>query len=200
MTDASRLLRHGAPALAKRGDLRFAVERIAAYTPADDGYRDEQIAQRDRTLAFCAEHDDALVRECLEGHLTASAILLDASGERGLFTLHKKLKKWLQLGGHCDGDANLAGVALREAWEESGIDGLAVDPSPIRVDVHTIPEYKGVPEHLHLDTSFVVHAPRDARVVMSDESDDLAWMSLDEAQRAGVEENVLRMFARAVGR
>jgi 8-oxo-dGTP pyrophosphatase MutT (NUDIX family) len=197
----ARLLLLGDPALAPRAELAHAVARIAAYVPADDARAAEQAAERDRTLAFCAAHSDALHRTCLAGHLTASAIVLDAAGERGLFTLHRKLGKWLQLGGHCDGDANLPAVALREATEESGLAGLAVDPTVIRVDVHGIPAHAGVPAHLHLDTSFVVRAPTnaaDARTSVSDESRALAWLTHAEALARGVEENVLWMFARAL--
>jgi len=194
----------GDPRLAPTGDLAVAVRTLAAYVPTGDRAA-EQRAERDRTLAFCAEHADALHRSCLAGHLTASAIVLDATGERGLFTLHRKLGKWLQLGGHCDGDANLPAVALREADEESGLAGLVVDPRVIRVDVHVIPEFDGgsgvVPEHLHLDTSFTVHAPVAAAAgaeVVSDESHELAWFTLAEATERGVEPNVLWMFERAL--
>jgi 8-oxo-dGTP pyrophosphatase MutT (NUDIX family) len=195
----------GDPALRANGELAFAERILAAYEPRGDRAA-EQRAERDRVLAFCREHPDALHRSSIEGHLTASAIVLDAAGARGLFTHHKKLGKWLQLGGHCDGDANLPAVALREAHEESGLDGLTVDPAVIRVDVHAIPEHRSpsgvVPEHLHLDTSFVVRAPvaaADGAEAASDESHELAWMTLAEAEARGVEPNVLWMFARALG-
>ena len=190
---APRLLRAGDPELEPRADLAYAAELLAAYAPADAAQR----AERDRMLAFCAEHPDALHRSCLAGHLTASALVVDHAGERALLTLHRKLGKWLQLGGHCDGDANLPAVALREAVEESGIAELAVDPRPLAVDVHTIPLYAGVPEHLHLDTSYLVRAPQGAVEQRSAESHELAWLTPAEAERLGVEPNVLRLFAAA---
>jgi 8-oxo-dGTP pyrophosphatase MutT (NUDIX family) len=191
---APRLLAQGDPELAPRADLAFAVRHLASYAPLDPAQR----AERDRVLAFCAEHGDALHRSSLAGHLTASALLVDHAGERALLTLHRKLGKWLQLGGHCDGDANLPAVALREASEESGIASLRVDPRPIDVDVHVIPAYGDVPEHLHLDTSYVVRAPAGAVPVKSDESHELAWFTAADVERENLEPSLRRLF-RAAG-
>jgi 8-oxo-dGTP pyrophosphatase MutT (NUDIX family) len=156
---------------------------------------------RDRMLAFIDEHpDDAHLRSCVPGHLTASALVLDASGERALLTHHRKLGRWLQLGGHCDGDANLAAVALREATEESGIAELAIDPVPIDVDIHTIPARKGESEHLHLDTRFLVRAPDGAAERASEESLELRWFDRDEAARIETDESVRRLLRIAFGR
>jgi len=146
-------------------------------------------------LAFIAAHpSDAHLRTCLAGHLTASALVIDARGERALLTFHKKLGRWLQLGGHCDGDANLAGAALREAREESGIEDLAIDPDPIDVDIHVIPARPGEPEHLHLDTRFRVFAAPGAREVISEESLDLAWFTRAEVERLATDDSVRRLF------
>jgi len=105
-------------------ELARARDTVAGYEPADV----DQIAERDRILAFIDEHPDSLVRSCKLGHLTASGLLIDHAGERALLTLHRKLGRWLQLGGHVDGDGDLAAAALREAIEESGIDAIEVDP------------------------------------------------------------------------
>src|SRR5262245_44683541 len=151
-------------------------------------------------LAFVDEHPlDAHRRTLLVGHLTASAIVLDPRGERVLLTLHGKLGLWLQLGGHCDGDANLPGVALREATEESGIDDLAIDPVPIDLDIHPIPARPGEPEHLHLDTRFLVLAGDGARERRSEESRDLRWFTEAEARRIDTDDSVRRLFAIAFG-
>lgn len=171
---------------------------IANYAP----WNEEQASARERMLAFIDEHPcDAHLRSSLTGHLTASALVVDARRERGLLTFHKKLGRWLQLGGHCDGDANLAGVALREASEESGIAGLAIDPEPIDLDVHVIPARttrtgEVEPEHLHLDTRFVVHAPPDAVLAMSDESLDLRWFTPRELDSITTDGSVKRLFDR----
>jgi 8-oxo-dGTP pyrophosphatase MutT (NUDIX family) len=166
-----------AAALAFNGDASFARQILEAYVPKSADQQDARTCM----LEFMNEHPcDAHLRECAPGHLTASAILLHPDKRRGLFTHHKKLGRWLQLGGHCDGDANLPAVALREAWEESGIEGLTIEPTPIDLDIHLIPERPGEEAHVHLDTRFLIHAPKDASYVVSDESHDLAWLTLDE--------------------
>ena len=129
----SGLLAEGAPELTPRPGLGHARELLAGWRAPDA----ERERLRLQTLAFLAEHpEDGHRRSCPAGHLVASGLVLDAAGGRFLLALHRKLGRWLQLGGHCDGDANLAAVALRECREESGLDGLAVDPVPVDLDVH----------------------------------------------------------------
>jgi len=132
--------------------------------------------------ALLGEGTGAFVRERLGGHFTASAWLVSADGGRALLTHHRKLDRWLQLGGHADGDCDLARVALKEAEEESGLRGLALVPGVFDLDRHWIPEHKGVPAHWHYDVRYVVRA-QDEGYVVSDESHDLAWRPV--AQLAG---------------
>lgn len=190
--------------LSGEAGLDVARAIVAGYEPHDAA----QAAERERILAFIDAHpgpqDDALVRSCLDGHLTAAAVLLDAAGERFLLTHHKKLDRWLQLGGHADGDGNLARVALKEGLEESGIEGLVVDPRPVDVDVHTIPvrtrsDGTVEPEHLHLDVRFVVRAPAGASYAVSEESHDLGWFGPDELDGLGLDDSVTRLFRLAFG-
>jgi 8-oxo-dGTP pyrophosphatase MutT (NUDIX family) len=129
-------------------------------------------------LALLGDAENPFVRERLAGHFTASAWLVDRSGQRILLTHHRKLGLWLQLGGHADGDRDLARVALREAEEESGLAGLRVEPAIFDLDRHRIPEYKGVPAHWHYDVRYVVHAGGDEAFVVSDESHALAWRDI----------------------
>ena len=178
-------------------DLGRARQILLAYAAQDA----EQEGVRHRILDFIDAHpQDAHERTCLEGHLTGSVFLLDHKRERVLLTLHRKLGKWLQLGGHCDGDANLVNVALREAQEESGILEITIDHDPIDLDVHTIPENRGVPEHLHLDVRFVAYAPKGARKVISRESLKLSWMPLGEVAGLTDEISVLRPILRLLQR
>jgi 8-oxo-dGTP pyrophosphatase MutT (NUDIX family) len=139
------------------------------------------------------------LRTRLEGHLTASALVVDHERTCALLTHHKKLGRWLQLGGHCDGDANLVHVALREALEESGIEGLSIEDVPIDVDVHVIPRRGEEPEHLHLDTRFVVFAPEGARAVLSEESNELRWVRPGEIDRIETDASVRRLFGAIFG-
>lgn len=117
-------------------------------------------------------------RERLEGHFTGSSWLVSGDGRRVLLTHHRKLGRWLQLGGHADGDEDLARVAVREAEEESGLSGLRVEPAIFDLDRHWIPERKDVPSHWHYDVRFVVHAGEGEAFVVSEESLDLAWRDI----------------------
>ncbi len=174
-------------------DLARARRLLQAYTTPDDA----QDEVRARMLAFVEAHpEDAHRRSCLEGHLTASTMLMDHARERVLLTLHRKLGIWLQLGGHCDGDANLVGAALREAQEESGIEAITIDPEILDLDIHVIPRHGDVPEHLHLDTRYVAFAAEGAREAISAESLDLRWFGLDELEGLGCDASMLRAAAR----
>ncbi|TWI11950.1 NUDIX hydrolase [Aerolutibacter ruishenii] len=129
-------------------------------------------------LELLADDADPFVRERLAGHFTASSWLVDATGTRALLTHHRKLARWLQLGGHADGDRDLANVALREAEEESGLTGLRVEPELFDLDRHWIPERGDVPGHWHYDARYVVRATGSEDFVVSEESLDLAWRDI----------------------
>lgn len=123
--------------------------------------------------------DDPYRRERLAGHLTASSWLVDRSGERVLLTHHRKLDRWLQLGGHADGDRDLSRVALREAEEESGLVGLVLEGDLFDLDRHWIPARAEVSGHWHYDARYVVRAGTREDFVVSAESLDLAWRDID---------------------
>ncbi|WP_405552969.1 NUDIX hydrolase [Streptomyces sp. NBC_01171] len=146
---------------------------------------------RDAYQAHLAAHPDGIWRSCEAGHLTASALVIDPEHGRVLLTLHKKLRMWLQMGGHCEpGDISMAGAALREATEESGIAGLTLLPGgPVRLDRHPIP----APCHWHLDVQYAVLAPRGAEQAISDESLDLRWFGYDEVASVA-DESVVRLL------
>ena len=153
-----------------------AVAVLRDWRPGDGVPGQESL--RHAVLAFLAARPDACSRSCAAGHLTASALLLDASGEHALLTLHPRVGRWLQLGGHVEpGDTTLAGAALREATEESGIEGLVLDDGPVHLDVHPVTCSLGVPTR-HLDVRYLVRAPAGARASISDESLDLRWWPL----------------------
>lgn len=147
----------------------------------------DQESLRQAFLGFLAAREDSCARSCEAGHLTASAVLLDAAGERVLLTLHPRVGRWLQLGGHCEPeDSTLAEAVLREAREESGMDGLTIDSAPVHLDVHPITCSLGLPTR-HFDVRYAVRAPEGAEPVRSHESDDLRWWPVD-ALPAGSED------------
>ncbi|MDT7789600.1 MAG: hypothetical protein QOF58_8019 [Pseudonocardiales bacterium] len=148
-----------------------AVSTLSRFTGQD--------ALKEAYLGFLAAREDACRRSCEPGHLTASALVLDATAEHALLTLHPRVGRWLQLGGHCEPeDVSLAAAALREATEESGMRGLRIEPTPIHLDVHPITCSLGKPTR-HFDVRFLVRAPMGAQPVRSAESVDLQWWPLD---------------------
>jgi 8-oxo-dGTP pyrophosphatase MutT (NUDIX family) len=148
---------------------------LGSWQPSDP----QQEALRHAFLGLLSARPDACLRECEPGHLTASAVVVDSTGERVLLTLHPRVGRWLQLGGHCErADSTLAGAALREATEESGIEGLVLDPEPAHLDVHPITCSLGKPTR-HFDVRFLIRAPRGAEPQRSAESVDLRWWPVD---------------------
>ena len=175
-------------------DPRHALCEMLTRHAAAHAERREAAA---RILEFVSSTPDCFRRTCLQGHITGSAWLLNPAGDKALLTLHRNLKRWMQLGGHADGDPDVLRVALREATEESGILGIRPLSAEIMdVDIHPIPARpdKGEPAHFHYDIRFLMQAPHE-RFAISDESDDLAWWSYADIQsrRAELDEAVLRL-------
>ena len=189
-----RLLAAGAPDLWPSDRLADARTAVAAAEVAPDAE-----GHRRTILDFIDVHDDALHRSCRTGHLTGSALVVDADGRRVVVLHHRKLDRWLQPGGHCDGDANLAAVALREATEETGIDGLRVLPVAVDLDVHEVAPPDDGP-HLHLDVRYLVHAPPGAEPAGNHESNDIRWASLDDLAGLELDEGTWRMVRHGLAR
>ena len=156
--------------------LRQSTITILTEWRAPDAGQD---SLRHAVLAFVLARADACLRECVPGHITASTLVLDDSGGRVLLTLHPRLGRWVQLGGHCeDDDADIVAAALREATEESGVSGLRIAPELAAIHVHPVTCSLGVPTR-HLDLQFVARAPAGAQIALSDESVDLRWWPAD---------------------
>jgi 8-oxo-dGTP pyrophosphatase MutT (NUDIX family) len=176
----------GDPRLAASSRLGDAWATIA--TVRHESLREERAMMR----MLLEERPAPLHREERPGHLTGSALVVDADAARTLMLFHTKLQIWVQPGGHADGDANLVAVARREAEEETGIDGLRIWPIPIDLDIHRVNPPKE-DAHLHYDVRFLTIAPRDAQVRANHESQDQRWVSETELAGLGVDEGTRRM-------
>lgn len=181
---------HAAGALEPVADLAVARRSVVEALPGDPVHE----AARRQILEFLDAHPDALHRTCELGHLTGSALVVDPRTREILLLFHAKVRRWLQPGGHADGDANLAHVALREATEETGIADLRVVTPALDLDVHVFRNASGPePEHLHLDVRHLVLAPRRPRVAANHESNGAAWVALDGLEDYDVDAGTLRM-------
>lgn len=150
---------------------------------------------RGEFLRHLSSYPDGVWRACVAGHITASTAVFDATGTQVLLTLHSKVKAWLQLGGHCEpGDETLAAAALREATEESGIDGLRLLPEPVQIDRHAVRCHPS--GSYHFDVQYVAYAPAGARHQISAESDDLRWFPADRLPEPA-DDVLRRLVARA---
>jgi len=148
----------------------------------------------ERTSRFVRAHPDCFERTLHHGHVTGSAWVVDPMLQRALLTHHRKLGLWVQLGGHADGDRDVARVAMREAREESGLTTLRlVHDTIFDVDVHEIPGRLDEPAHLHFDVRFLLLADPGEPLCLSPESRALEWCELDALEALGVDSSVLRM-------
>jgi len=147
-----------------------------------------------RLKNFITENEDCFERTLLIGHVTGSAWVVNQAGTHTLLTHHKKLNKWLQLGGHADGESDILAAAMREVDEESGLSEFkAVSGEIFDIDIHPIPARGDEPKHFHYDVRFAVQAVGSDDYVVSDESHDLQWIEVGDVASFNQETSVLRM-------
>jgi 8-oxo-dGTP pyrophosphatase MutT (NUDIX family) len=179
--------------LAPSTDLNDLVDELASLGAIDEQQEDVRTSM----LEFARAHPDALHRSCAEGHFTGSAVVVQQRTGRVVLLLHTKLRKWLQPGGHTDGEANLAVTALREATEETGIAGLRILPEPIDLDIHEV-RPPSEPPHLHHDIRYLVLAPEESMPVGNHESQSVRWFAPGDVSELGVDESVTRLVRRGL--
>ena len=164
---------------------------LQQHVPADNNER----AMHKATLAFVDQYPDCFERSLLVGHVTGSAWIVSPDRQQTLLIHHRKLDRWLQPGGHADGDPNMVAVSMREAQEETGLTSLLLaEPCIFDIDVHTIPARNGVPEHLHYDVRFLLEADPGEPLGTSSEIKNIGWFSLDEATNFTDSESILRLI------
>ena len=151
-------------------------------------------------LKFLDEETGYFLRNNYNGHFTGSAWIISPDKSYILMTHHKKLGKWIQLGGHADGESDLLKVALREAKEESGIQQFKVLSEEIfDLDIHGIPQNNSEPGHLHYDVRFLIEAdPTGEAVIISDESHDVTWIPLADVVKLNPEVSIQRMIKKTI--
>lgn len=159
------------------------IAMLDTHQPADEKERnDVQLIKE-----LIREHPNIINMNCEIGHITASAIVVNIKTHKILLHFHKRLNRWLQVGGHASYEIDMAIVALREAQEETGLPDLAFYPSdpttvPIDYDVHTIPQRGDIPEHLHLDFRYVLTTSQPTQLAPeSGESHTFRWLTFAEA-------------------
>lgn len=165
------------------------IDALLTYEPLDD----EELKFKNQFHTLL-QHPRCFHRDHLPGHLTGSAWIVDQTKKFVLLTHHVKLNKWLQPGGHADGDENIFAVALREAEEETGLTKFKLLHSGIfDIDIHTIPARKDFPEHLHYDVRFLFEANQQDELVITEESHNLKWFPLRDLETITDNASMLRM-------
>lgn len=148
---------------------------------------------------FLQSHPDALWRTCLDGHFTASALVVEEGTENFLVLHHTKLRKWLQPGGHVDGSNDFPQSALREASEETGIENLRVVEPFIDLDIHLVEPPKEQP-HIHLDIRYLVLAPQGSTFAPNHESTEMRWVTMADLPALQADESLWRLATRGLAR
>lgn len=167
------------------------IDLLESYTPATK----EESLHRETVITFIKQQPECFERSLAIGHVTASAWLLNKEKTHALLMHHTKLNRWLQLGGHCDGEANVLAVAVKEAQEESGVFGIEPLWHEIfDVDVHLIPANKREAEHFHYDIRFLLGVTSNEHVVQNNESKELRWISKKRDELPTNEPSITRMF------
>ncbi len=150
-----------------------------------------------RLIGFVLSNTACFERASKKGHVTGSAWVVNKKGTHVLLTHHKKLNKWLQLGGHADGDPDILSVALREVYEESGLEQIKVLSGGIfDIDIHQIPKRREEPEHFHYDIRYAIQVMGNEAYIVSDESHDLSWIEIKNLEQKTNDESMLRMASK----
>jgi 8-oxo-dGTP pyrophosphatase MutT (NUDIX family) len=167
----------------------YWIEKIYSYTSIFE----RELSYKLRFLNLISTYSNCFERSLLIGHITGSAFIVDESRRNVLLMHHTKLDKWLQPGGHCDGNTNVLAVAKKEVLEETGIRIETSEADIFDIDIHAIPERKGIPPHEHYDIRFLFEVPDGTAFIQNEESLALKWVPIDKITDFTMEESILRM-------
>lgn len=185
----------GSSARCAASDREKLLIDLKKYIPFDS-HEKEMVG---KVILLIENTPDCFHNNSFPAHMTASAWIIDNGLTHLLFTHHRKLNKWLQLGGHADGEENLVNAATREAMEESGLKSVRLAaPGIFDVDIHEIPARKDIPAHYHYDVRYLFKADKDEPLIVSDESHDLKWVAINEVEKYNSSRSILRMLEKTI--
>ncbi len=174
---------------------RLLLDKLSMYRASND----EEVRLLETTRQFIIENTRCFDRSLQIGHITGAAWILSLERTHVLLTHHRKLNKWLQLGGHADGDPDVLRVAIREAQEESGIsEFVPLSEDIFDIDVHEIPPHKNDPRHLHYDIRFLLAADMQIPLKITNESHDIQWIPINRVAEYTNESSILRMVRKSL--
>lgn len=168
-----------------------------AIVEALHAYREKFVDENDKVARFITYLKNAktfLGKTNSQGHITSSSWVVNKNKTKVLLTNHKKLDRWLQLGGHTEEGESLYESACREVAEESGIDRfLTVSKAIYDLDIHWIPKFKNTHGHYHYDVRYLFEADENLQITVSDESHDVKWVEVAHINAYTSSDSILRM-------
>lgn len=170
------------------------IEELKTYRTS---YSEEEIMLI-RMISFVEKHENCFERSLEIGHMTASCWVLNVQTSQVLLLFHKKLQKWLQPGGHCDGNQNIREVAEKELEEETGLRISSDDLAIFDVDIHTIPQKGEIAEHEHFDVRFLFKFDGSQTAQVNHESEGLQWVSISDLVGDETENSIKRMAQKSL--
>ena len=172
------------------------LSRLKSYTPSNK----EENQFKNSIIEFVKTNPSCFERSSKDGHITGSAFILDRDRKYVLLTHHRKLNKWLQPGGHADGESDILNVALREAEEETGLKSvIPISKQIFDIDIHPIPAHGNERKHLHYDIRFLFEADRKEKIIVSDESNTVEWKPIWDINTLSFNESLCRMVKKVIG-
>ena len=159
----------------------------------------EELKMVEETRKFIVANSDCFERSLLTGHVTASGWIVSENKREVLLMHHRKLDRWFQPGGHCDGDPDVLLVAKKEVEEETGVkDPKLLSEGIFDVDIHLIPANAKDPAHDHYDIRFLFEADKNMELVINMESKDVRWIPIQEIAKLNDSESIMRMVRKTI--